>query len=223
VTLIAGGISNQQYELRPSIRHSWVADLIGVFRPLQAVPPESICRSREGSPGASGRMVAETCGPRGVQMNAVDVGAWNANWAWSLPLIVLNVVIHVIGLGLINESVVRVLNEVIPRRRFMPTFAVGMGAVVLLATALHGIEAATWAAAYRVLGALPDTKSAILYSLSALTSYGHANLFLKEQWQLMGALEALNGMLLFGLTTAFLFAMIQKVWPLGSRGWHREA
>ena len=45
----------------------------------------------------------------------------------------------------------------------------------------------------------------------------------KEQWQLMGALEALNGMLLFGLTTAFLFAMIQKVWPLGSRGWHREA
>src|ERR1700742_2383942 len=41
-------------------------------------------------------------------MNAVDVGAWNANWAWSLPLIVLNVVIHVIGLGLINESVVRV-------------------------------------------------------------------------------------------------------------------
>jgi hypothetical protein len=31
-------------------------------------------------------------------------------------------------------------------------------------------------------------------------------------------LVALKGMLLFGLTTAFLFAMIQKVWPLGSRG-----
>jgi hypothetical protein len=30
---------------------------------------------------------------------------------------------------------------------------------------------------------------------------------------MMGALEALNGMLLFGLTTAFLFAMIQEVWP----------
>jgi hypothetical protein len=156
-------------------------------------------------------------------MKGVDVGAWNANWAWSLPLIVLNVVIHVIGLGFINESVVRVLSAALPHRRFMPAFAVGMGAVVLLATALHGIEAATWAAAFRLLGALPDTKSAILYSLSALTSYGHANLFLEEQWQLMGALEALNGMLLFGLTTAFLFAMIQKVWPLGSRGWHREA
>ena len=39
----------------------------------------------------------------------------------------------------------------------------------------------------------------------------------------MGALEALNGVLLFGLTTAFLFALIQKVWPLGSRGRNREA
>ena len=46
----------------------------------------------------------------GREMNGVDVGAWNANWAWSLPLIVLNVVIHVICLGLINESVVRVLS-----------------------------------------------------------------------------------------------------------------
>jgi hypothetical protein len=38
----------------------------------------------------------------------------------------------------------------------------------------------TWASAYGLLGALPDTKSAMLYSLSAITSYGHANLFLEE-------------------------------------------
>ena len=64
---------------------------------------------------------------------------------------------------------------------------------------------------------MPDNRSAMLYSVSAMTTYGHANLFLKEKWQLMGALEALDGMLLFGLTTAFLFAMIQKVWTLESR------
>jgi hypothetical protein len=33
----------------------------------------------------------------------------------------------------------------------------------------------------------------------------------------MGALEALNGIILFGLTTAFLFSKIQRVWPLGHR------
>jgi hypothetical protein len=151
-------------------------------------------------------------------MNIIDMGAWKASWAWSLPLIVLNVVIHVIGLEVINESVVRVLSGLLKRRRLMPAFAVVMGGTALLATVLHGIEASTWAVAYRLLGALPDTKSAMLYSLSAMTSYGHANLFLEEQWQMMGALEALNGMLLFGLTTAFLFAMMQKVWPMGSGG-----
>jgi hypothetical protein len=59
-------------------------------------------------------------------------GEWGANWAWSLPLIVLSVVIHVIGLGLINESVARVLSGAMERRGFMPKFAVVMGLAALL-------------------------------------------------------------------------------------------
>ena len=42
------------------------------------------------------------------------------------------------------------------RRRFIPTFALVMGVAALLATVLHGIEAATWAVAYQLLGALPE-------------------------------------------------------------------
>ena len=84
--------------------------------------------------------------------------------------------------------------------------------MILLVTILHGFEGVIWAAAYRFLDALPDGRSAMLYSLSAMTTYGHEDLHLKAQWQLMGAFEALNGTLLFGLTTAFLFAMIREVW-----------
>ncbi len=142
---------------------------------------------------------------------------WVADWAWSLPLILLTVVIHVFGLGLINERVVRVLTRSMDRRRLIPLFAMVMGVAVLLITALHAIEGAAWAAAYRFLGAVPDAKSAMLYSLNAMTTYGHESAPLEPHWQMMGALEALNGMLLFGLTTAFLFAMIQEVWPLSHR------
>ena len=155
-------------------------------------------------------------------MHPTGVGTWTGDWAWSLPLIVLTVVIHVCGLALIGERVVEALGESADRRRFMFKFATVMGVTSLLATILHGIEGAIWAAAYRFLDALPDNRTAMLYSISAITSYGHANLYLKERWQLMGALEALNGMLLFGLTTAFLFAMIQRAWPLGSRDHHRD-
>ena len=155
-------------------------------------------------------------------MHPTGVGTWTGDWAWSLPLIVLTVVIHVCGLAVIGESVVKALGESVDRRRFMIKFAIVMAVTSLLATILHGIEGAIWAVAYRFLGALPDARTAMLYSISAMTSYGHAALYLKDKWQMMGALEALNGMLLFGLTTAFLFAMIQRVWPIGSRDHHRD-
>ena len=147
-------------------------------------------------------------------MSSAAESTWEIDWLWSLPLIVLCVVIHVVGLMLIYREVIRIMSIAVIRRRFAPMFIIVMGLVALLATVLHGLEGTLWALAYRLLDALPDNKSAMLYSLSAITSYGHANLFLKQHWQLMGALEALNGTLLFGLTTAFLFAMIREVWDI---------
>jgi MFS superfamily sulfate permease-like transporter len=146
-----------------------------------------------------------------------SIAAWSADWAWGLPLIVLTVVIHVLGLGLFNERAIPGLGRIIARGHRTSAFIVVMGATVLLATLLHGLEAAIWAGAFRLLGALPDNRTAMLYSLGSMTTYGHANVFLAEHWQLMGALEALNGIILFGMTTAFLFATIQRVWPLGHR------
>ena len=143
---------------------------------------------------------------------------WSADWAWGLPLIVLTVVIHVLGLGLINQRILSVYYGVKERRHPSATFVVVMGATTLSATILHAAEGIIWAAAYRLLGAIPDAPSAVLYSLNAMTSYGNADLALDAHWQLMGAMEALNGWLLFGLTTAFLFGMIDKVWSLGGKG-----
>src|SRR5271167_3280847 len=86
--------------------------------------------------------------------------AWRADWAWGLPLIVLTVLIHVLGLGLINQRAVRISSGIMVRRHPKAMFAVVMSATTLLATSLHGIEAGIWAAVYRLLGALPDSKSA---------------------------------------------------------------
>jgi hypothetical protein len=149
---------------------------------------------------------------------AIDGGAvWNTSWAWSIPLIVLTVIIHVIGLGLFNVKMVQVLTEARGRPHFMFVFALGIGSTAIWATLLHAIEAGIWAAAYRLLGALPDGETAMLYSLSAITTYGHSQLFLADHWRLMGALEALNGVILIGLTTARVYGLIQRVWPVEAR------
>jgi hypothetical protein len=138
---------------------------------------------------------------------------WHADWAWGIPLIVLTVVLHVFGLGLIRQRVLPIHREFMKRHHPTAAFAGVMGLTTLLATILHGIEAFIWAEAYCWIGALPDLKYGMLYSLGAMTTYGHENLHVQPHWQLLGAIEALNGWLLFGLTTAFLFAMIEKVSP----------
>jgi hypothetical protein len=133
---------------------------------------------------------------------------------WSLPLIVFTVLVHGFGLVETREHVVGQLTSSFGAKWSRAGFAAVIAATVLLVTGLHALEGGAWAFAYVALGASPDFRIAALYSLSAMTSYGHAEIFLAPHWQLMGALEALNGMMLFGLTTAFLFSVLSSHWPV---------
>lgn len=143
---------------------------------------------------------------------------WGADWVWGCPLIVLTVIIHVLGLGYISQKAISIQGDVVRHRHRIITFSVVVGTTALLATVLHGIETAIWAVAYLFVGALPDSRSAMLYSLGAMTTYGHQSLYLEDRWRLLGTIEALNGWLLFGLSTAFLFWLIQEVSPNNRTG-----
>ncbi|MGC1423920.1 MAG: hypothetical protein WA354_14565 [Terracidiphilus sp.] len=138
------------------------------------------------------------------------VGTWHADWGWGLLVIFLTVIIHISGLGIMHERAAQTLSRVRNKRHSGVRFVLVLGAVSMLTTALHVIEIIIWAICFLLLNALPDAGSAMLYSLNAMTSYGHESLFLEPRWQLLGATEALNGWLLFGLTTAFLFSMFQR-------------
>jgi hypothetical protein len=93
-----------------------------------------------------------------------------------------------------------------------------IGTVGLLLAALHGVEAALWAAAYWWLGALNSPAEALLYSVDSMSTRGASGLVLEPHWRMMGALEAMDGMLLFGISTAYIFAMMQAYWSLMTRG-----
>lgn len=140
----------------------------------------------------------------------IDPGVWRADWAWGVPLIVLTVVFHVLGLGYMNQSAVKLFRHEMNPRHPMRLFVVVISTVTLFATCMHAVETGIWAASYQHLGALPNFKAAMLYSLGAMTTFGHAGVYLEDRWQLLGAIEALSGWLLFGLTGAFLFGLIQE-------------
>ena len=84
----------------------------------------------------------------------------------------------------------------------------------LMLAVLHGIEAAIWGAAYLWLGALDSPIHAMFYSLDSMTTRGASGLTLQQHWRMMGALEAADGMLLFGISTAYIFVVMQAYWPM---------
>jgi hypothetical protein len=194
-----------------------VAVIQSIGTPWQASAgvPKQIAKTQTDK---DGRFVIHGSSAPAAGLDVINPMIWRSDWAWGLPLIVLTVVIHVLGLGLIGQALLGGSDAKFQRRYPIAVFATVVGATTLLATCLHAIEAAIWASAYLLLGALPDQRSAMLYSLNAITSYGHATLSLKDQWELLGALEALNGWLLFGLSTAFLMGVITKVWALEHPG-----
>jgi hypothetical protein len=142
----------------------------------------------------------------------------SVNWAWGLSLIALTVAIHAMGVVLMAivglEIRVRLETRNLGFRQVILIVSGGVGAVGLLLAVLHGIEATIWAAAYLWLGALDSLEHAILYSLDSMTTRGASGLMLEPHWQMMGALEAADGMLLFGISTAYIFAVMQVYWPV---------
>jgi len=142
--------------------------------------------------------------------------AWSADWAWSLPLIVVTIVIHVTAI--IGITVLLARGRTLLEKRNKSGVATTLLAIAVIGTVglalavLNGLEVAIWAVAYLALGAMDTYADAMLYSMNAMTAYGSSGLNLQRHWQLMGALEAANGLLRFGISTAFLAAVLTELW-----------
>jgi hypothetical protein len=135
------------------------------------------------------------------------------NWAWGLSLIALTIAFHVTGVTLLVFAVrrfrIRLEGRNLPLPRVIASMVIAFTAMGLLLSVLHGIEAAFWAAAYLWLGVSNSPGAAIFFSVDAMTTLGTAGPMLHPHWQMMRALEAADGMLLFGISTAFIFTAMQ--------------
>jgi len=79
---------------------------------------------------------------------------------------------------------------------------------------LHLIEVTAWALVYTWKGAMPDLQSALYFSGVTYTTTGYGDLVLPEEWRLVGAIEALTGILMCGWSTGFFFAVVGRVFRL---------
>lgn len=79
---------------------------------------------------------------------------------------------------------------------------------------LHLSQILLWAALYRAAGAMHDFTSASYFSAVTYTTTGYGDLVLPEDWRLAGAVEALTGILMCGLSTGMFFAVFSKIFLL---------
>lgn len=85
---------------------------------------------------------------------------------------------------------------------------------VIMAIALHALQIVIWAAAYVMLtpvGELQTWEEAVYFSFVTFSTLGYGDITLSEGWRLLSGIEALNGILLVGWTTALLFAVVQRI------------
>ncbi len=140
----------------------------------------------------------------------------SANWAWGLLLIALTIAVHAAGIVLSGLALVAIRHRLearrLPRRQAIATLICLVSAAGVVLAVLHGMEAGIWAAAYVWLGAIASPADAILYSVDSMSTRGASGLMLAAPWRMMGALESVDGMLLFGISTAYIFTILQVSW-----------
>ena len=74
------------------------------------------------------------------------------------------------------------------------------------------VEVWTWALLYLALGALGSLEQAVYFSTVTFTTLGFGDITLDETWRLLSSFEAANGLLMFGWSTALIFAAVQWVY-----------
>ena len=84
-----------------------------------------------------------------------------------------------------------------------------VGALVLIMFLATLLEASLWAATYVGLGAISEFEEALYFSTVTYTTLGFGDVVLNEQWRLLSAFEAANGVIIFGWTTALIVVSIR--------------
>ena len=73
------------------------------------------------------------------------------------------------------------------------------------------VQVAFWALLYRLLGAIADFETAMYFSGVTFTSLGYGEVLLEGRMRLLGPLQAANGLMMFGITTALFISAVQQV------------
>ncbi|HEX5835092.1 MAG TPA: potassium channel family protein [Pyrinomonadaceae bacterium] len=121
--------------------------------------------------------------------------------------------VHVAGILLMAEWLLG-KREYFEQRATKRHFA---GLIVTLFTGvmfLHLVQTGLWAAFYYVQNLFDDFETSLYFSMVSFATIGYGDVLLPRRWRLLGVVEGFSGVILCGISTAFIFAVVNAVLQL---------
>jgi hypothetical protein len=79
---------------------------------------------------------------------------------------------------------------------------------------VHVFQAGIWAGFYYERTLFNNFETSLYFSIVSYTTIGYGDVVLPQRWRLLGGIEALSGVLLCGLSTAFVFAIVNSFFQM---------
>ena len=125
-------------------------------------------------------------------------------------MLLVSVVSYGLATAVIMRVVVGLIRSGFTERGFLQDGA-AMMLVTLITAAAHLVQIALWAVAVLLCGCVSTFEEAFYCSAENYTALGYGDMIFSGEWRLLGPLEAVNGLLLLGLSTALMFAVMQRL------------
>ena len=127
-----------------------------------------------------------------------------------LGISLLNIGIHATIMTTVTSSAHRAsifVRSAHPRLRV----ALVMIAAVTVLMIAHFLEVGVWAGFYGGLDAVPQERDAFYFAFVNYTTLGYGDIIPVERWRLLGPITAMNGVLLFGWSTAVIYDVLRNI------------
>jgi hypothetical protein len=119
-----------------------------------------------------------------------------------------NIAIHALAMALV-VSAGRAASARHAARLTLRLVAI-MIATVSVLMAFHIVEIAMWGLAYGLVDAAPEGTNRLYFAFVNYTTLGYGDVVPVERWRLLGPMTAMNGVLLFGWSTAVIFEVLRR-------------
>ncbi len=121
---------------------------------------------------------------------------------------VCNIAIHAMVMATVVRAA-RVAGERATSRESLQLIAIMIATVSVLMVA-HLVEVLVWSLAYAIVRAAPPGTDLIYFAFVNYTTLGYGDVTPVERWRLLGPMTAMNGVLLFGWSTAVIFEVLRR-------------